>query len=125
MGRACLTKTVVSDSSPLIALARIGQLELLRALFGTVLVPEAVWQEVVVDGVGRPGAGEVVQASWIERRAVTEHALVVALRRCLGAARPKRASWLGKWAPSFRWTRDADAERPSASVSSRSAWPAS
>ncbi len=45
--------TVVSDASPLINLARIGQLDLLRQLYGTMLLPEAVWQEVVVDGAGQ------------------------------------------------------------------------
>ena len=38
---------VVSDSSPLIALADVGQLRLLHELFSTVLIPEAVYQEIV------------------------------------------------------------------------------
>ena len=37
---------VVSDSSPLIALSQIGQLTLLRDLFGEVVIPEAVSREV-------------------------------------------------------------------------------
>jgi predicted nucleic acid-binding protein len=40
---------VVSNASPLINLARIGQLSLLPRIFSRVLIPEAVWQEVVVD----------------------------------------------------------------------------
>jgi len=36
---------VVSNSSALINLARIGKLELLRDLYGVVCIPEAVWQE--------------------------------------------------------------------------------
>ena len=36
---------VVSNSSPLINLARIGKLTLLRELFGVLIVPDAVWQE--------------------------------------------------------------------------------
>ena len=56
----------VSDSSPLIALARIGRLNLLRSLFGRVLIPDAVYEEVVVSGAGLPGANEVRDAEWIE-----------------------------------------------------------
>ncbi len=47
---------VVCNASPLINLARIGQLALLPRIFGRILVPEAVWQEVVEDGQGQPGA---------------------------------------------------------------------
>ena len=47
--------TVVSDASALINLARIGELELLRQLYGEVLIPQAVWREVVVKGAGQPG----------------------------------------------------------------------
>ena len=36
----------ISDSSTLIHLAGIGQLGLLKALFGRVMVPPAVWREV-------------------------------------------------------------------------------
>jgi predicted nucleic acid-binding protein len=38
---------VISNTSPLIALAGIGQLELLRRLFDTVLIPPAVRAEVL------------------------------------------------------------------------------
>lgn len=40
--------TVVSDASVLINLARIDELDLLRRLYGELLVPKAVWQEVVI-----------------------------------------------------------------------------
>ena len=49
---------VVSNSSALINLARIGKLTLLRELFGVLIVPDAVWKEVVVEGAGQPGADE-------------------------------------------------------------------
>jgi len=38
---------VVSNASPLIVLFNCGQLEILQQLFGEVLIPEAVYQEVV------------------------------------------------------------------------------
>ena len=57
---------VVSNSSPLISLARIGRLNLLASLYERILVPVAVHQEVTVAGRGLPGVGEVRNASWIE-----------------------------------------------------------
>jgi predicted nucleic acid-binding protein len=37
-----MTSRVVADSSPLIAFERIGRLDVLSGVFGTVLVPPAV-----------------------------------------------------------------------------------
>ena len=51
---------VVADASPLIAVARIGRLDLLRSVFGQLLVPDAVWREVVVSWINcidRPASG--------------------------------------------------------------------
>ena len=76
---------VVSNSSPLINLARIGRLTLLRELFGVLIVPDAVWQEVVVEGAGQPGADEVRSAEWIQRQAVMNTQLVQALQQDLDA----------------------------------------
>lgn len=72
---------VCSNASPLINLARIGQLELLRILYGRVTIPEAVWQEVVIEGAGQPGAGEVKASSWIAKQSVANIPLVHALRQ--------------------------------------------
>ena len=77
--------SVVSNASPLINLARIGQLELLRALYDEIHIPDAVWQEVVVDGAGLPGAESVAKAVWIKRHSVTNSTLVRALRQDLDA----------------------------------------
>ncbi len=41
-------KSVVSNSSPLMNLAIIGQINLLRELFLKIAVPEEVWQELTV-----------------------------------------------------------------------------
>ena len=47
---------VVSNASPLINLAWIGKLDLLQQLYTEVLIPQAVWDEVVISGTGQPGA---------------------------------------------------------------------
>ena len=62
---------VISNSTPLIALSRIGELELLHSLFDNIIIPCAVYNEVVLEGAGRPGVKEVKFASWIIKTEVT------------------------------------------------------
>ncbi len=79
-----LEAVVVADSGPLIALATIGQLELLHALHREVLVPDAVFAEVVGAGAWRPGAQRVAAADWLQRVTVeplTDHLLLDELGR--------------------------------------------
>ena len=59
---------VVSDASPLINLARVEQFELLTLFYGQIVIPQAVYDEVVVRGQGRDGSREVQSVSWIELR---------------------------------------------------------
>ena len=56
---------VVVNATPLIALALLDRLELLRQMFDEVLVPAAVYEEVVTKGAGRPGAAAVERADWL------------------------------------------------------------
>jgi predicted nucleic acid-binding protein len=65
---------VVSDSSPLIALAEVGSFHLLSALYPKVYLPSEVYNEVVIAGTGLPAAREVSQAPWIEVMAVKDGA---------------------------------------------------
>lgn len=74
---------IVADSSALVLLARIGQLETLKALAGRVVVPTAVWEEVVVARADAPGAREVAAQTWIEVRLV-DAAVVAPLLSVLG-----------------------------------------
>ena len=55
---------VVSNSSPLIFLSAIGMLDLLKAEFGEILVPEAVYEEVTSNEL--KGSNEVKHAEWIK-----------------------------------------------------------
>ncbi|MBI4788529.1 MAG: DUF3368 domain-containing protein [Chloroflexi bacterium] len=77
--------TTVSNASPLINLARIGLLDLLRQLYGSLIVPTAVWDEVVVQGAGQAGAEEVRTAGWIARQEIANTSLAQALRQELDA----------------------------------------
>jgi hypothetical protein len=56
----------VTDSSPLVILAKLGCFDSLKQIFPSLIISTEVHREVVVDGAGLPGASEVAQASWIE-----------------------------------------------------------
>lgn len=75
--------TIVSNASPLVSLARIDKLDLLQQLYEEVTIPDAVRHEVVVEGAGQPGSGEVEAAPWINRRSVANRPLVRALQQHL------------------------------------------
>jgi hypothetical protein len=75
---------LVLDSSALITLSRIGNLELLRQLAETVHVPQAVYDEIVGGGVEQPGRRAVESARWIIRHQVHDQDSVVRLRGRLG-----------------------------------------
>ena len=72
---------VISSASVLIGLSSIGMLLLLRERFPEgILVPEAVWREVVDEGAERPGAREVSAANWIKVQKVKDKRMVGLLR---------------------------------------------
>jgi hypothetical protein len=71
-----VTAAVVADASPLIALQQIGQLRLLHALFGEVIVPPAVKLET------QPSVPSV---PWIVERRPSQPIAPLELRMSLGA----------------------------------------
>jgi antitoxin HigA-1 len=50
---------IISDAGPIIIFARIGRLSLLRDITGSLLVPDAVYEEIVVKKGGISGAADV------------------------------------------------------------------
>jgi hypothetical protein len=57
---------VVCNSSVLINLCIIGELKLLKEKFRKIIIPKAVWQEVVEEGKDKPAAEEVKKSEWIK-----------------------------------------------------------
>lgn len=70
---------VISDTSPIINLACVGQLELVHQLYGAILIPRAVYDEITRFGPEEPGAAEVQKLEWINVYNVTNRPLVEAL----------------------------------------------
>jgi predicted nucleic acid-binding protein len=56
---------VVVNATPIIALALIGKLDLLRQLYGQVVAPRAVEAEVVAGGGGGIGSAALRGATWL------------------------------------------------------------
>lgn len=69
---------VISNSSVIIAFARICRLDLLERLFGKVVVPEAVWREVTVEG--KPGREKILRAGFIRVEEVRDKRLASLLK---------------------------------------------
>ncbi|MBA3943185.1 MAG: DUF3368 domain-containing protein [Herpetosiphonaceae bacterium] len=67
---------VVSDTTAITNLAAINELHLLRALYGQIVIPEAVRNELVGPGTANPGALAVQTEAWIVTRAVTDVSMV-------------------------------------------------
>jgi predicted nucleic acid-binding protein len=75
---------VLSDSGPIIALCKINHLDILREFFRKIIIPQAVWTEVVERGGGRPGSKEVQEANWIEVKKVKNIIGIEALKHEIG-----------------------------------------
>jgi predicted nucleic acid-binding protein len=67
---------VVSNSTPIIALSKIGLLDILRELFSTIVIPEAVRVEVSDRGKNRAGSAEIKVCEWIVTKKVQNHTAV-------------------------------------------------
>ena len=63
---------VISDSTILIGLVKIGKLDLLKEIFFKVYIPEEVFKEVVERGKEKPGSKVIKEAAWIEPKPVKD-----------------------------------------------------
>lgn len=59
-----LAERAVINSGPLVGLSLAGRLDLLPTLFTEFWIPEQVFHEVVIAGLGRPGADVLTDARW-------------------------------------------------------------
>ncbi len=66
------TRIVISNTTPIISLALIGHLDLLKELYGRVVLPTAVTTEILAGGQARIGIEEFQRAAWFKQIALTD-----------------------------------------------------
>lgn len=71
---------VISDTSAITNLAAIDQLKLLPLLYGQVIIPEAVYRELVDIDPPVPGSVEVQTATWLEVKLIANREVVERLQ---------------------------------------------
>ncbi|QEI43653.1 hypothetical protein BMF77_04273 [Dolichospermum sp. UHCC 0315A] len=74
---------IISNTSPISNLAAIGQLTLLQQLYGKVIIPQAVYQEILACGSTDPGTLALQTLDWIEVIPVTNVVLIQTLQTIL------------------------------------------
>ncbi len=71
---------VVSDTSPITNLTAIRQLDLLQRLYNRIMIPVAVYDEMVNVGKPVPGSTEVKTLPWIQTQAVVDRQRVTTIQ---------------------------------------------
>lgn len=71
---------VISNTSPISNLAAIGQLELLQQLYGNIIIPPAVYQELINSGDTDPATLAVQTLGWIQTQPVLDRVLLETLQ---------------------------------------------
>lgn len=104
----------VSDSFTLIHLSKIGRLALLKDFYGSVIIPLAVWTEVVLEGEGRVGAQEVTKArdeGWIQIESPKNLDLLLLLKRNLDTGEAEAIAFAVENPSSILLIDEADARK--------------
>lgn len=70
---------IVSNTSPIINLAMIGELDLIQKLYVTIYIPQAVFDEIVIKGIGQAGAEQIKNSAWIKVQPIQNSLLVKSL----------------------------------------------
>lgn len=71
---------VVSDTSPIANLVVVGQLDLLRQLYGQVVIPPAVYAEINRAGAEHPAVRAIETATWITTKPVVNQTAAASLK---------------------------------------------
>jgi predicted nucleic acid-binding protein len=69
--------TVVSNTSPIIALSSIDNIDILKQLYDEIIIPDAVFIEITKDTL--PGCREVNTLDWFKRKSVYDREKIFTL----------------------------------------------
>ena len=72
---------IVSNTSPISNLAKVGQLNLLQQLYETVLIPNAVYEELLDEGAGEIVIRAVRGATWLKMQPLQNLEVAIELRK--------------------------------------------
>jgi uncharacterized protein len=61
------SRLVIVNTTPIIALSLLEHLDLLGLLYGEVIIPQAVWNEITAGKPGMPGLKELQMAAFIRK----------------------------------------------------------
>lgn len=75
---------IVADTTPLISLMKIGHLDLLAELFGSVQIPKAVFDELVYNSNFPEESKLIRECKYIQTVAIKDTSAVELLRRSSG-----------------------------------------
>lgn len=67
---------IVSNTSPISNLAQVGQLNLIQQLYESILIPTAVYEELLDERAGKSVITAVQSATWLEIQPVQNQELV-------------------------------------------------
>ena len=68
--------SLVADAGPILSFARAQRFELLRDVVSMLLIPEAVYDDIVIRGAGKPGTQEVQTSTWLRRERIQDRSLI-------------------------------------------------
>jgi len=85
---------VVSNTSPIINLASVGQLDLLQKLYGRIAIPKAVYHEVVFKGAGQAEWPNCHHCNGLSLIKLSISSLSLHFERNLMKGNRKRLPWL-------------------------------
>jgi len=75
---------IVADTTPLISLMKVGHLNLIHDLFGEILIPEAVYRELVDNTKFLNESKQIMESPYIKKAEVENPKAVELLRRSSG-----------------------------------------
>lgn len=75
---------VVADTTPIITLMKLNRLDLLEKLFGTVIVPNAVYEELISNSKHLEEVQVVVECPFLKRLEVFDRQSIKILREVVG-----------------------------------------